>query len=131
MLAAMTIVSRVVAVFNILPASAASCSPAWQASAVYTGGATISYNGHNYLAKWWTQNEAPPGTTGVWQDQGSCGGGGGTPQPPTQTGTTGACSFPAWVQGHNYVTGDIVKFTDGLLYIAEHENPGYSPTIST
>src|SRR3954462_1155455 len=118
MLAAMTIVSGVVAAFNILPASAASCSLAGRASAVYTGGAPISYNGHNYLAKWWTQNEAPPGTTGVWQDQGSCGGG-GTPQPRTQTGATGACSFPAWVQGHNYVTGDIVKFTDGQFYIAE------------
>ncbi|WP_433611624.1 glycoside hydrolase family 19 protein [Dactylosporangium sp. CA-139114] len=132
MLAAVTIAGGVVAVFNMLPASAASCSPAWQASAVYTGGATVSRNGHNYLAKWWTQNEAPPGTTGVWQDQGSCGGGGGSPatQPP-QTGSAGGCDFPAWVQGRNYVTGDIVKFTDGKFYIAEHDNPGYSPVIST
>ncbi|MFF5230974.1 glycoside hydrolase family 19 protein [Dactylosporangium sp. NPDC000521] len=128
-LAATAVVGGVVAVFNMLPASAASCSPAWQASAVYTGGATVSRNGHNFLAKWWTQNEAPPGTTGVWQDQGSCGG--STPQPPTQTGSAGGCSFPAWVQGRNYVTGDIVKFTDGKYYIAEHDNPGYSPTIST
>jgi len=113
----------------MLPASAASCATPWQATAVYTGGATVAHNGHNYLAKWWTQNEAPPGTSGVWQDQGACGG--GQPNPPTQTGTAGACSFPAWVQGHNYVTGDIVKFTDGNFYVAEHDNPGYSPVIST
>ncbi|MQS35039.1 chitinase [Streptomyces katsurahamanus] len=40
-------------------------------------------------------------------------------------------SAPAWRQGANYVTGDIVRFTDGNYYIAEHPNPGYSPTIST
>jgi predicted chitinase len=129
MLAAMALVSGVVAAFNMLPASAASCATRWQATAVYTGGATVSHNGHNYLAKWWTQNETPPGTTGVWQDQGACGG--GQPNPPTQTGSAGGCSFPAWAQGHNYVTGDIVKFTDGNLYVAEHDNPGYSPVIST
>ncbi|MGI5246080.1 glycoside hydrolase family 19 protein [Dactylosporangium sp. CA-139066] len=130
MLAAMAIVSGVVAVFNMMPASAASCAAPWQATAVYTGGATVSRNGHNYLAKWWTQNEAPPGTSGVWQDQGSCGGS-GPANPPPQTGSAGGCSFPAWVQGRNYVTGDIVKFTDGKFYIAEHDNPGYSPVIST
>ncbi|MFB9181599.1 glycoside hydrolase family 19 protein [Dactylosporangium sucinum] len=128
-IAAVAIVGGVVAVFNMLPASAATCAAQWQASAVYTGGMTASLNGHNYRAKWWTQNERPPGTSGVWEDQGTCGG--STPNPPTQTGTTGACSFPAWVQGRNYVTGDIVKFTDGKFYIAEHDNPGYSPVIST
>ena len=30
----------------------------------------ITHNGRNYQAKWWTQNEAPPGTSGVWQDLG-------------------------------------------------------------
>ena len=34
-----------------------------------------SFNGHNYTAKWWTQNEQPPGTSGVWADDGTCGGG--------------------------------------------------------
>lgn len=36
------------------------------------GGAVVTYNGHQWQAKWWTQNEAPPGTTGVWLDQGPC-----------------------------------------------------------
>ncbi|WP_327257325.1 glycoside hydrolase family 19 protein [Streptomyces sp. NBC_01244] len=69
------------------PAVAApACAGAWATSAVYTGGATASYGGHNWLAKWWTQGETP-GTTGqwgVWSDQGVCGGG-GTPNPDPTT----------------------------------------------
>ncbi|MEC3995397.1 chitinase [Actinacidiphila sp. DG2A-62] len=47
---------------------------AWSASQVYTGGNTVSWKGHNWKAKWWTQGEEP-GTTGewgVWQDLGPC-----------------------------------------------------------
>lgn len=48
--------------------------PAWSAAAVYTGGKQVSYKGHAYRAKWWTQGEEP-GTTGewgVWLDLGPC-----------------------------------------------------------
>ncbi|HET6295173.1 MAG TPA: chitinase [Kribbella sp.] len=45
--------------------------------------------------------------------------------------TTQACTFTTWVAGNWYGTGSIVKFTNGLYYIAEHDNPGYDPTIST
>ncbi|MFF6840864.1 glycoside hydrolase family 19 protein [Streptomyces tanashiensis] len=78
----------------LLPAAsagaAAACAAAWNSSAVYTGGMTASHNGHNWQAKWWTQNETP-GTTGewgVWADQGACGGGGTTPPttPPSSGG---------------------------------------------
>ncbi|WP_030781450.1 glycoside hydrolase family 19 protein [Streptomyces sp. NRRL S-920] len=55
-------------------ASAAECASPWNASAVYTGGKSASYNGHNWTAKWWTQNETP-GRSDVWADQGTCGGG--------------------------------------------------------
>ncbi|TDC34198.1 chitinase [Kribbella albertanoniae] len=41
-----------------------------------------------------------------------------------------ACSYTDWVQGQWYVTGNIVRF-QGSYYIAEHDNPGYSPTVST
>ncbi|MFD0359017.1 glycoside hydrolase family 19 protein [Streptomyces sp. NPDC127110] len=68
------------------PAAAApACAGAWSSSAVYTGGASASYGGHNWQAKWWTQGETP-GTTGqwgVWSDQGACGGGGQDPDPGT------------------------------------------------
>ncbi|MFI6697398.1 glycoside hydrolase family 19 protein [Streptomyces sp. NPDC050509] len=106
------------------PASAAACASGWSASAVYTGGATASYNGRNWSAKWWTQGEAP-GTSDVWADQGGCDGS----SPGGGSGTS--CDYPAWAAGRSYVAGDIVRYTDGKLYRAEHDNPGYDPVIST
>ncbi|MEV5290425.1 glycoside hydrolase family 19 protein [Streptomyces sp. NPDC053741] len=73
-----TALGAVIATFVFLPAStasAAACAPAWNASSVYVGGGSASYNGHNWSAKWWTQNERP-GTADVWADQGTCGSGG-------------------------------------------------------
>ncbi|MCX5384578.1 glycoside hydrolase family 19 protein [Streptomyces sp. NBC_00083] len=105
------------------PASAAAgCAGAWNSSSVYTGGTSASYSSHNWQAKWWTQGETP-GVAAVWADQGACGGGSG--------GTGGTCNYPAWAAGHSYVAGDVVKYTDGNYYIAEHDNPGYDPVIST
>lgn len=46
----------------------------WSSSQIYTGGNTVSWKGHTWKAKWWTQGEEP-GTTGewgVWQDLGAC-----------------------------------------------------------
>ncbi|QUI35069.1 chitinase [Streptomyces alfalfae] len=55
-------------------ASAAACAAPWSSPSVYTGGKTASHNGHNWTAKWWTQNETP-GRSDVWADAGACGGG--------------------------------------------------------
>ncbi|WP_394834361.1 chitinase [Pendulispora rubella] len=49
------------------------CSaPAWASSTPYNGGAVVSYNGHKWTAKWWTQNDVPGGPAGVWADNGPC-----------------------------------------------------------
>jgi len=105
--------------------AAAACATAYDNSTVYTGGAVVSYNSHNWTAKWWTQYEAPStGGSGVWSDNGTCGGGGGG-------GGGGACDYPNWVAGQSYPTGAIVRYTNGLYYQATHDNPGYDPTIST
>jgi chitin-binding protein len=52
-----------------------SCTAApWAAATIYNGGETVSHNGHDWKAKWWTQGEEP-GTTGewgVWDDLGAC-----------------------------------------------------------
>ena len=56
------------------PPTGVCSAPAWDASAVYTGGDVVSHNGHEWRAKWWTQGEEP-GTTGewgVWEDLGAC-----------------------------------------------------------
>ena len=63
--------------------AAVACQAPWSATAVYVGGNQASYQGHNYQAKWWTQNENPATHSGqwdVWADQGVCG---GTTPPPT------------------------------------------------
>src|SRR5437868_6528621 len=58
--------------------AATACAAAYNNSTVYTGGMQVSYNGDNWTAKWWTQYEAPStGGSGVWTDNGGCGGSGG------------------------------------------------------
>ncbi|MDR6224959.1 cellulase family glycosylhydrolase [Desmospora profundinema] len=49
-------------------------SSAWNSMQVYTGGDTVSHNGHEWRAKWWTRGEEPRviGEWGVWEDLGSC-----------------------------------------------------------
>ncbi|MGW0836768.1 glycoside hydrolase family 19 protein [Streptomyces prunicolor] len=51
---------------------------------------------------------------------------------PAAGASAASCSsYPNWVAGKSYVTGNIVRYTDGKAYIAEHDNPGYDPVIST
>ena len=50
---------------------------------------------------------------------------------PLSTASAAACDYPNWVAGRQYYTGNIVKYTDGNFYIAEHDNPGYNPAVST
>jgi chitinase len=71
--------------------AAVACAPAWSASAVYVNGNSASQNGHNYTAKWWTQNEAPATHAAqwdVWADNGVCGGTTPPTTPPTTTPPT-------------------------------------------
>jgi len=72
-----------------------TCWSAWNASAVYTGGAQVSRNGQNYQAAYWTQGNDPATSSGPagsgqpWIPMGSCGSGGtSTPmKTPTRTNT--------------------------------------------
>ncbi|MEW2301040.1 carbohydrate-binding protein [Streptomyces sp. NPDC006655] len=50
-----------------------SCKTAWSATAVYVKDDEASYGGHNWKAKWWTQNEVPGASEwGPWLDEGAC-----------------------------------------------------------
>ncbi len=83
-----------------------SCSaPAWSASTAYNGGAVVSYNGHTWTAKWWTQGDIPGNNAqGVWTDNGACGG-------TTGGGGTGQCAgILAWQSGNVYVGGQSVTY---------------------
>src|SRR4051794_41244982 len=74
--------------------AAAAGSPAWSSTAVYVKDNVASQNGHNYTAKWWTQNESPATHSGqwdVWIDNGACG---GTTTPPTTPPTTVPTTTP-------------------------------------
>jgi chitinase len=53
---------------------AQSCTDAaWDSGHAYVGGNVVSYNGHKWTAKWWTQGDTP-GNNGqdVWTDNGPC-----------------------------------------------------------
>jgi chitinase len=88
-------VGAVGAAAAILPmatsSAAVACAPAWSATAVYVKDNQASQSGHNYTAKWWTQNESPATNStqwAVWIDNGVCGGGTGPTTPPTTGPTT-------------------------------------------
>jgi 3D (Asp-Asp-Asp) domain-containing protein len=48
-------------------------APAWNSATAYTGGQTVSYGGHTWTAKWWTQGDVPGANSqNVWTDDGPC-----------------------------------------------------------
>ncbi|KAG2188067.1 hypothetical protein INT44_000818 [Umbelopsis vinacea] len=54
--------------------SGGNCSgvAAWSSATAYVGGSKVTYNGHLWSAKWWTQAETPSSTSSVWVDGGAC-----------------------------------------------------------
>ncbi|WP_084468567.1 glycosyl hydrolase family 18 protein [Nocardiopsis trehalosi] len=56
------------------PGNPGDCTdPAWSATAVYTGGARVSYNGAVYEARHWTQGDTPVHSAwGPWREIGPC-----------------------------------------------------------
>jgi chitinase len=104
------------------PTGGGGCTaPAWVATTAYVGGSTVSFAGHTYTSKWWTQGEQPnthSGTDQVWIDKGACS---GSPSPsPTRTTSpttappsptpTATGAFPAWAANHAYTAGDRVSY---------------------
>ncbi|WP_280698710.1 hypothetical protein [Kitasatospora sp. GP82] len=59
------------------PSTPASCTgaPSWAATTAYaTTGTKVSWKGHYYTNRWWSQGEDPTttGQWGVWNDLGPC-----------------------------------------------------------
>ncbi|KDQ54773.1 carbohydrate-binding module family 5 protein [Jaapia argillacea MUCL 33604] len=54
--------------------STGSCSgvATWSSSVAYTGGETVVYNGDLWTAQYWTEDDTPGGTAGVWVNDGAC-----------------------------------------------------------
>jgi chitinase len=117
-LAGLVITGTAIAVLPMSVSNAAvTCAPAWTASAVYVNGNTASSAGHNYTAKWWTQNENPSAHSGqwdVWADNGACGGSTPPPtQPPPPTSNAGLRAapylYPGW--GNPPAPGTVMNAT--------------------
>jgi chitinase len=45
---------------------------AWNSGTAYVGGSQVSFNGHLWTSKWWTEADTPGGAAGVWTDNGAC-----------------------------------------------------------
>ena len=52
--------------------SGGTCATAWSASTAYTSGQEVSYNGDNWTANQWNEDEAPGGSSGAWNKDGAC-----------------------------------------------------------
>jgi chitinase len=107
-------------------------APAWSATVAYNGGAVVSYNGHKYTAKWWTQGNQPDISTGdgqPWTDNGPCGPATtSTPPPPPSSAPASqppassapaspppassppSGSYPAWAPNVAYAVGAKVSY---------------------
>ncbi|MCK8522950.1 glycosyl hydrolase family 18 protein [Aquimarina sp. D1M17] len=77
-----------------------SCSvPAYVDGQVYTGGDRVSYQGNEYEAKWWTQNNDPvTNKENVWKLIGPCGDGQSAPE----------VTITSPVAGQSFVAGSVV-----------------------
>jgi len=52
--------------------SGGTCAAAWSASSSYTSGQEVSYNGDNWTANQWNDDEVPGGSSGAWNSDGPC-----------------------------------------------------------
>lgn len=73
---------------------------AWSASKAYTAGNQISYQGNEYTASYWTQNQAPGDPNGPWQEI-----------VMTEAGT------PVWTPSRTFNTGDLAVY-NGVTFKA-------------
>ncbi|WP_448630975.1 carbohydrate-binding protein [Cellulomonas soli] len=113
--------------------TAATCTgETWSADTVYTGGATVTFDGHTWRAGWWTQGEQP-GTTGewgVWRDQGACVGTTPTdPSDPADPADPAACTADAWSATATYTGGTLVSHAEhtwSAKWWTQGEEPGAS-----
>lgn len=124
--------------------SVQTCAAAWNASTAYSGGATVSENGVNYQANWWTQGNDPAsnnGATGTgepWTSLGACGTSGGTGSGGSSgssgsggggTTSSGTCAA-AWVSTQVY-TGGQVASENGINYLANWWTQGNDPATNS
>ena len=75
--------------------------PAWVATATYTTGDQVSYDGSTWTASWWTRNQKPGDVNGPWQE--------------IVTTSDGAA---VWTASRIFDAGDEAVY-DGVTYVAQ------------
>lgn len=117
---------------------------AWSASSVYTAGATVSYQGKHYVAKWWVQGDVPGASVwGPWTATSDCDATDPvepTPDPTTPvdpepttdptTTTPPATDCPAaWKASAVYQNGDTVSY-NGTKFSAKWWTTNEAPSAA-
>jgi predicted chitinase len=119
---------------GVLAATACSAARTWAAGVWFPTGSVVRYrDGKYYVAEHENPGYDPLISTWFW-DPTTCGGtsGGSTGGGGTGGGGGGSCNAATWAAGRSFATGAVVRYpANGQYYIAEHENPGYDPLIST
>ena len=100
------------------PPSGGCTAAAWVSTTAYNGTAIVSYNGHQWTAKWWTQGDIPGNNAqAVWVDDGPCGTATSSPTAtPTATPTNSPTANPTGGNpgtGKHVLTGYWQDFTNG------------------
>ncbi|WP_156760320.1 immune inhibitor A domain-containing protein [Microbacterium karelineae] len=83
---------------------------AWSATATYTGGEIVTFDGSEWLATWYAHGDEPGDVNGPWQE----------------LGTENADGVPAWTESRIFNTGDVVTF-DGAEFEAKWWTRGQEP----
>lgn len=83
----------------------------WDNTKIYVNGDRVSYNGHIYEAKWWTQGETP-GLTDAWQ-----------------LVSDSDDSYEVWNSTKAYIGGDMVIY-NGQVYKAKWWTQGETPGLA-
>lgn len=109
-------------------AAQTACNPTWSSTSIYTAGMTVSLNGINYTANFWTQGQNPatnnggPGSGQPWTSNGACSGSGGG------GGGGGSCA-PTWNSTTVY-TGGMTASLNGVNYQANFWTQGQNPSTN-
>ena len=98
---------------------------AWSSGTAYNGGARVTYNGHLWTAKWWTQADTPGGQAGVWTDNGACSSRVATSAPAVATSVVSKAPV---VTSHAPVKGSAAH---SVAPVAESKVPKETPVDSS
>jgi chitodextrinase len=105
--------------FNVV--STGCTAPTWSATAVYTAGSVVQFNGMKYTAWYWTQGQQPDLNYGAqatgkpWNQNGPCG--------------SSTCTAPLWNSSTAYTAGSVVQL-NGLKYSAWYWTQNQDPSLN-